>query len=232
MFRATLCVLATSGWGVVFADQEKDTKHAGDPVAQGVPGGPGEASQAEILREVVDDESTEMMNPLSPEPALAFWTVLVFAGLLAILGKYAWKPLIEGLKQREDHFEHVLKDTERARNDSEALLVEHKKLMAKAGEEVRGILDQARREAVAVAERITKQAQVEADAARLRAQREIASARDQALGEIWETTASLAVQVAGRVLSTQLNETDQRRLFDAAVAELPRLAAATKGPDR
>lgn len=173
-----------------------------------------------------------MTNPMAPEPALAFWTVIVFAGLLAILGKYAWKPLIEGLQKREDHLEHVLKDTERARNESEQLLVEHKKLMAKAGDEARAIIEQARKEALAVAEQITKQAQGEAEAARVRAQRDIAAARDQALGEIWEKTADLAVQVAGRVLSKQLDETDQRRLFDAAVAELPQLAGASGGFDR
>ena len=53
-------------------------------------------------------------NILEPQPSLAIWTVVVFVGLLLVLGRFAWKPLLEALHQREDHLEHVLHDTERA----------------------------------------------------------------------------------------------------------------------
>ncbi len=46
-------------------------------------------------------------------------------------------------------------------------------------------------------------------------------ARDQALVEIWSKTADLAVSVAGRVLSRELNEADHRRLVESAIGELP-----------
>lgn len=223
-FRATLAVLAWAAWHAsAAAEQESGSLPGGAAAAHAAAEGSGAGSGG---------ESGGNANPLAVEPALTFWTVLVFAGLLAVLGKYAWKPLIAGLERREEHMEHVLKDAERSRNDAEALLVEHKKLMAKAGDEVRGILDQARRDALAVAEQINKQAQAEAEASRQRAQRDIAAARDQALGEIWEKTADMAVHVAGRVLAKQLDASDQRRLFDAAAAELPQLAGAGGGRDR
>ncbi len=76
-------------------------------------------------------------NPLKPEPTLAIWTLVVFVGLLLILSKFAWKPLMHALHEREKHLEHVLHETERARNESEALLSEHRKQMARAAEEVR-----------------------------------------------------------------------------------------------
>jgi F-type H+-transporting ATPase subunit b len=84
----------------------------------------------------------------------------------------------------------------------------------------------ARQDAQEAADRIVKQAQGEADSARQRAQRDIAAARDQALAEIWQKTADMAVSVAGRVLAKQLSDEDHHRLLDAAIRELPAAAGA------
>ncbi len=74
-----------------------------------------------------------------------------------------------------------------------------------------------------------KQAQEEAEAQRQRAQRDIASARDQALADIWQKTADMAVMTAGRVLATELSPDDHRRLLDAAIRELPAAAGNGRG---
>jgi F-type H+-transporting ATPase subunit b len=142
-----------------------------------------------------------------------------------VLRKYAWNPLLAALQKREEHLEHVLVETERARNESEALLAEHRKTMSRAADEVREILDKARQEAQGAAEQIVRLAQGEAEAARQRAQRDIASARDQALAEIWQKTADIAVSVASRVIRKELNADEQRRLIDSAIRELPAVAA-------
>ena len=81
-------------------------------------------------------------DPLEAKPELAIWTLAVFVGLFLLLGKFAWKPLL-ALHQREQHLEHVLEETERARNESEGKLAEHRRLMARAADEVRAILDKA-----------------------------------------------------------------------------------------
>ena len=160
-------------------------------------------------------------NILEPQPSLAIWTVVVFVGLLLVLGKFAWKPLLAALHGREEHLEHVLLETERARNESEQLLAEHRRRLAAAEDQIRAMIEEARRNAQAIADEIVKKAQAEADASRQRAQREIETARDQALSEIWTKTADLAVSVAGKMLDKSLTEDDHRRLVDAAVGELP-----------
>ncbi len=172
------------------------------------------------------ENSAEDSNPLKPEPTLAIWTLVVFVGLMLVLGRFAWKPLLSALHQREHHLQHVLEETERARNESEGLLAEHRRQMARAADEVRAILEKGRQDAQATAERLIKQAQDEAEAARQRAQRDIVSARDQALAEIWQKAADTAVLVAGRVLATELSVDDHRRLLDAAIRELPAVAGA------
>jgi F-type H+-transporting ATPase subunit b len=171
-------------------------------------------------------------NPLEIQPKLSVWTLAVFLGLLFLLGRFAWKPLLVALHQREHHLQHVLEETERARNESEGLLAEHRRQMARAADEVRAILDKARQDAQAAADHMIKLAQDEAEAARQRAQRDIASARDQALAEIWQTAADTAVSVAGRVLATELTPDDHRRLLDAAIRELPAAGANGHGGRR
>jgi F-type H+-transporting ATPase subunit b len=166
-------------------------------------------------------------NILEMQPSLAIWTVVVFLGLLLVLRRFAWKPLLTALHDREEHLEHCLLETERARNESEQLLLEHRRRLAAAEEQVRALIEDARKHAQAAADDIMKKAQEETEASKQRAQREIATARDQALSEIWAKTSDLAVSVAGRVLAKSLTEDDHRRLLETAIGELPAVRAAS-----
>jgi F-type H+-transporting ATPase subunit b len=171
-------------------------------------------------------EAAQKSNPMELQPSLALWTLVVFILLFFVLSRFAWKPLAQALHQREEHLEHCLLQTEKARNESEQLLAEHRRLMAQADDRVRALIDKAQKDAHSTAEEIVKQAQSEAEASRDRAQREIATARDQALAEIWSQTANVAVSVAGKVLSKHLGEDEHRRLLDMAINELPAKAPA------
>jgi F-type H+-transporting ATPase subunit b len=160
-------------------------------------------------------------NIFEPQPALMIWTLVVFLGLLVILRRFAWKPLVSALHQREEHMEHVLEETERARNESEQLLAEHRRRLAASEEQIRAMFDQAKKDAQTLAEEIIKKSEAEAEAQKQRATREIVAARDQALAEIWTKTADLAVSVAGKVLGKSVTGDEHRRLVEAAIAELP-----------
>jgi F-type H+-transporting ATPase subunit b len=187
--------------------EKKEATHApaAAPAKEGAPHA-AEAKQPDI---------TEVQSPL------AIWTLVVFVCLLLVLRRFAWKPLMKALDEREAHLEHVLLDSERARNEAEALAAQHRRELAQAADQVRALMEEARKEAQASADSIIRRAQAEAEAARKRAEREIANARDQALMEIWSNTAELAVSVAGRVLNKELNESDHRRLVEVALGELP-----------
>lgn len=160
-------------------------------------------------------------NPIAPQASLALWTVVVFVGLLAVLGKFAWKPLIASLHNREEHLEHVLRETERARNESEQLLNDHRRQLAAAHEQIRTLIDEAKKNAQLQGDEIVKRAQDEAEAQKHRAERDIRNAKDNALSEIWSQAANLAVDVAGKVIGKSLNDEDHRRLVESAITELP-----------
>jgi F-type H+-transporting ATPase subunit b len=213
---ALLLVFGPSSRPVLAQEPQKDhgvaaQTQGGEPAKTAEPhGAAGPEDHAE--------KTPDIMEVQSP---LAIWTLIVFLGLLLVLGRFAWKPLMKALDEREAHLEHVLLDSERARNEAEALVAQHRRELAQASDQVRALLDQARKEGQASADSIIRKAQAEAVAARDRAERDITSARDQALMEIWSKTADLAVSVAGRVLTKELNESDHRRLVEVALGELP-----------
>ncbi len=163
-------------------------------------------------------KSPDIMEVQSP---LAIYTVIVFGILLAILTRFAWRPLIKAMHEREAHLQQVLHDSERARNEAEAIAANHRKQLAGAADEVRALIEQARKDAQASADSIKRAAQEEADGNRERAKREISGATDQALMEIWSKTADMAVAVAGKVLAKELGESDHRRLVEVAMSEMP-----------
>ena len=132
--------------------------------------------------------------------------------------------MLKALHDREEHVEHCLLEAERARNEAERLMAENQKNLAKAAEQMRAMIETGKKEGEAIAASIVQKAQAEAETARDRAERDIATARDQALDEIFTRTADLAVSVAGTVLSKNLTSDDQRRLTEAAMAELPAMA--------
>lgn len=184
-------------------------------------GGAAAKAEAGDVEHAHPEAAGHRSNPMEVQAGLAFWTVIVFLGLFALLGKFAWKPLVQALHNREEHLEHCLLQSEKARNDAERLLADHRRLMAETDDKVRSILHQAQRDAQASATEVLRQAQADADASRDRATRDIATARDQALADIWGQTAEVAVTVAGRVLGKNLGDDDRRRLLDQAIAELP-----------
>jgi len=191
---------------------------------------PAHGMAAEPTGEAVHgDEPAKKPDILALDLPLEIWSLIVFVVLFAVLGKFAWGPLLSALQKREENLVHTLSETDRARTEAENLLAEHRARMAGAEDQIRALIEQGRRDAEASAAEILRKAQAEAEASRDRAQREIGTARDQALGEIWTRTADLAVSVAGRVLSRELSGDDQRRLVELATNELPAHPGGTNG---
>jgi F-type H+-transporting ATPase subunit b len=175
----------------------------------------------------------EEPNILEFKPSLAIATLVVFLLLMGVLWKFAWGPLTTALHDREERMRLTLEETERARADADRLLAEHRLQMEQAGEQVRSLLDEARRTALVNADSIVKKAQGEADASRDRAVRDIASAKDQALQELVTRSADLAVGIAGKVLDREIRPEDHARLIAEAMAQLPAAPAnghANGGP--
>jgi F-type H+-transporting ATPase subunit b len=152
-------------------------------------------------------------------------TIVIFAILMAVLGKYAWGPILTGLKAREDKIRKDIADAEAARKSAQAQLEEYNRQLATAEQKVRDMLSQAARDAESLAASIRARAQQESEETKERAIKDIDAARDQALSDIYQQTADLATRVAEKIIRRNLNADDQRDLVNQSLQELQTVGA-------
>lgn len=164
-------------------------------------------------------------EPLEVKSDMAIFSAVVFLLLVVILRKFAWGPIAAGLEAREHHIHEHIAGAERANAEAKAMLAEYQKKLEAAHLEVRGILDEARRDAEHTKQEIVASARAEAAAEMDRGKREVQTAMDQALKYLTESSAEQAVFLAGKVLEQQLKPADHARLIDEAMAKFPRSSA-------
>jgi F-type H+-transporting ATPase subunit b len=148
---------------------------------------------------------------------LMIWTLVVFCVLLAVLWRYARGPISAALDAREQAIEEHIASAQRANEEAKLLLADYERRLARAGDEVRGILEEARRDAQHTKDTIIAEAAAEAQAERDRALRDIDRATDRAIKELAENSANLAVRLAGRIVQGQLGPQAQAQLVRDAL---------------
>ena len=151
---------------------------------------------------------------------LAVWSFAVFLGLLGLLTKFAWKPIMQGLEKREEGILRQIAETKASNEEARRMLASYERRLAEASEEVRGMLEEARRDADNTRQTIVAEARKAADEEKARAKHEIQLAKDDALSQIAEKAGQLAVEVAGKFLRDKLGNDDQARLVRGSVASL------------
>jgi len=151
---------------------------------------------------------------------LAVWSFAVFLGLFGLLTKFAWKPIMEGLEKREQGIADTIAATQAANEDAKRMLASYERRLAEATDEVRGMLEEARRDADATRQTIVAEARKAAEDEKTRARHEIGLAKDEALAAIADRAGDLAVEVAGKFLREKLGRDDQARLVRDSVASL------------
>jgi F-type H+-transporting ATPase subunit b len=160
-------------------------------------------------------------SPADFKSDLAIWSFAVFALLMAGLTAFAWKPIMEGLERRERSIADSIASAERANDEARRMLASYERRLAEASDEVRAMLEEARRDAESTKQTILAEARGAADEEKARARHEIGLARDEALSQIAERAGQLAVDVAGKFLRDRLSQEDQSRLIRDAVASIP-----------
>jgi F-type H+-transporting ATPase subunit b len=165
-----------------------------------------------------DEQAAAKLNPIFPfDLTLSFWTVIVFFIALWVLSRYAWKPISEGLQKREDGIAGQIAEAQKKNDEARALLAEHEKKLADAAAEVRSLIEQGRRDAEKMGQQLIDKAREEAGVEHQRALQQIESATSAALKELAQKSATLAVDLAGKIVGTQLKAADHSRLIDQAV---------------
>lgn len=158
-------------------------------------------------------------NPLEVDPDLAIVSLIIFLLLAGILYKFAWGPIMEGLHHRESHIAQEISAAEARHLEAQKLLADYQTQLAKAGDEVRALIDGAKKDADAMKGTIIAEAQKAAGEEKDRAKREIETAKNSALGEITEKTVNMAFRVASDAVRREIKPDDHRNLIEDAIKQ-------------
>jgi F-type H+-transporting ATPase subunit b len=143
----------------------------------------------------------------------SFWTLLIFVLVLVILGKLAWGPILNTLQARETFIREALETAKRDRDEAEARLRQYEERLAQSRAEASAIVEEGRRDAVVVKQRIEEEARHEADKMIERARREIQIATETATKDLYLVAARLSTEMAGRILGREITPQDHERLI-------------------
>ncbi|MCJ7448089.1 MAG: F0F1 ATP synthase subunit B [Bacteroidales bacterium] len=151
----------------------------------------------------------------SPAIGTLFWAVVIFTLFFLILAKFAWKPILSAIKQREEMIKGSLASAENARKEMLKLQSDNELILKKAREERESILKEARDvrdKLIAEAKgKATEEAEKLIEKARTGIERE----KVKALSEIREQVAGLAIDIATKLLGKKLEQTgEQEKLID------------------
>jgi F-type H+-transporting ATPase subunit b len=161
------------------------------------------------------------MDLITPSTGLIFWQLLGFLGLLFILIKFAWKPILAALEERESSIENALKAAETARNEMANLKTANEKLLAEARLERDIILKKAQEASVKMIDDAKEDA-IKAGAQMIaNAKAVIETEKQAALADIKSQVASLSLDITEKLLRKNLSDDKaQKALVEGFVNEL------------
>jgi F-type H+-transporting ATPase subunit b len=155
-------------------------------------------------------------------PGLIIWTIITFLVAMAILRRYAWKPLLGALAAREEKIRTQLEQAERAQAEAERLLQEHRRELAAAEEQSQRIIREGRTLAEQMKAGILEQAAASSRAMVDQAKGEIQREKESALEDLRAEVADLAIIAAGKILDANLDTPKQRKMADAVIRDINR----------
>ena len=151
---------------------------------------------------------------------LIFWMTVSFLVVLFILGKFAWKPILGVLGERERTIEDALNEAKKARAEFAAMTAQNEELMRAAREEREVLLKEARDIRDREISEAKLKAKAEGDALINRAREEIRNEKNAAITEMKNQVAELSILVAERILKEKLGDpAAQKALVDKVMAE-------------
>jgi F-type H+-transporting ATPase subunit b len=151
---------------------------------------------------------------------LFFWQTLLFVLLLLLLKKYAWKPMLNAVNDREEGIKNALDSAEKAKREMENLQADNQKLLKEARAEREAMLKEARDIKNKMIEDAKDQAKEEAGKLVAQAQASIETEKKAAISELKAQVANLSIEIAEKVVREELSNKDkQMKLVESMLGE-------------
>lgn len=161
------------------------------------------------------------MDLIKPEFGLIFWQTIVFLVLLFLMAKFAWKPILNSVREREDSINDALASAESARLEMKNLKATNEKLLKDARAERDMMIKEARQIKEKMIADASDDAQVKANQMISAAQDAIKMEKQAALNEIKTQVAILSIEIAEKVISKELaSKEDHMKLVDSMLDDV------------
>lgn len=160
---------------------------------------------------------------VTPEMGTILWTLITFTILLVLLSRFAWKPLLAMLDEREKSVKDSLQAAERARAEADEILRKNQEILAGARRETAALIEQGRKESETLRAEILAQARQEALDLVEQGKRQVQFEQKQAIDSLRRQVADLAIGAAERLIHSELDDAKHRELVAEYVKSLPEL---------
>ena len=161
------------------------------------------------------------MNTLvQPDPGLYIWTIATFLILLWLLAKFAWRPLLAALEQRQDTIRKSLDDAQQAKQELERLNAESRKILNEARVQAEQILSLTRTDASRLRDELKQKAQSEAAGVMKNAERQIEMETARAIQQIRNEAVDISIAIASKVLERNVTREDNERLIEETFKQI------------
>ncbi|MCL4304858.1 F0F1 ATP synthase subunit B [bacterium] len=160
-----------------------------------------------------------LQNILNIEPGSVIWTIITFLIVVWLFGKYAWKPIIKGLQDRESSIRNDLETAKAEREKAGALLDDYKKAMANAKKEAAEIIQHAQDHAAKLRSEAEVEAKEQSHKLIERARADIARESEGAKAELSRHVAELTARATSRLLGRVIDDKEHEKLIMDALKE-------------
>ncbi|RCL89425.1 ATP synthase F0 subunit B [bacterium] len=171
-------------------------------------------------------ESSSGKNPLTAvTPGLYIWTIITFLLLFYVLAKFAWKPLLGMLEERENLIKTSLNNAETARKELEKINLESEAIITKARTDAQSILSDGKAAAEKIKDDTVAKAKEEANKIKEEAKLQIKAEKDKAISDIKKEVVDLSISVAEKLINKNISEQDNSSLIEESLKEIKQYEA-------
>jgi F-type H+-transporting ATPase subunit b len=146
------------------------------------------------------------MRLVTPDIGTIFWMLLMFITVLLILRKFAWKPILNALRNREQSIEDSLRSADKAKKEMEKLKADNEKIMAEARKERDKVLKDTKKTSEKILNEAKNKAGEESKKIIKSARAQIENEKDAAITDIRNQVAELSVEIAEKILQEKLKD--------------------------
>ena len=137
---------------------------------------------------------------------LFFWQLLIFVGLILILKKFAWKPILDTLNERENSIKESLESAQKAKDEFSKIKADNEKILSNAKKERDFIISDAKKTGREIIEDSKNLAKLESEKIIENARESIIQEKDLILKDLKSQVVDISVEIASKILQKELNE--------------------------